>query len=153
MPLHLVECKPCTRFPGLATVAREFLSTPSTSVPSERPFSKAGDVIRKKRSSLKPNKADQENRGLHGPIFSDPARPVFVSSIVGPARPGRSIQGRPGPSPVAISPGPACKFDQCSHQPVVAPYNIENITRIQNCTITEQAVILSANVIKTKNAE
>lgn len=47
------------RFPGLAAVAREFLMIPSTSVPSERLFSKAGDVIRKKRSSLKPNKADQ----------------------------------------------------------------------------------------------
>ena len=48
-----------TRFPGLAAMAREFLMIPSTSVPSKRLFSKAGDVIRKKRSSLKPNKTNQ----------------------------------------------------------------------------------------------
>jgi hypothetical protein len=58
MPLHLVECKPCTiSWTAMATMDREFLMIPNTSVPiSERLFSKAGDVTRKKRSSLKPNK-------------------------------------------------------------------------------------------------
>jgi hypothetical protein len=44
-------------------------------------------------------------RGLHGPIFSgparpslNPARPVFLSSIVGPARLQSGLQARPGPA-------------------------------------------------------
>jgi hypothetical protein len=46
-------------------------------------------------------------RGLHGHIFSGPARPSSIQARPGPfaIRPAR-------PGPAAISPGPACRFDQ-----------------------------------------
>jgi len=43
----------------VASVARRLLSVPATSVASERLFSKAGDVISKKRNQLAPSKADR----------------------------------------------------------------------------------------------
>jgi len=46
-----------SRFPAVATLAQQLLCIPATSVPSERLFSKAGDVITKKRNSLDPLKA------------------------------------------------------------------------------------------------
>ena len=47
------------RYPSVAAPARELLAVPATSVPGERLFSKAGDVITKKRNSLAPSKADK----------------------------------------------------------------------------------------------
>lgn len=46
-------------FPTVAIVARRLLGIPATSVASERLFSKAGDVITKKRNRLAPGKAEQ----------------------------------------------------------------------------------------------
>jgi hypothetical protein len=46
------------RFPNVALVARRLLGVPATSVASERAFSKAGDVITKKRNRLEPTKAE-----------------------------------------------------------------------------------------------
>ena len=47
-----------TKFPPVAAVAHTYLCIPATSVASERLFSKAGDVVTKKRNSLKPSAAD-----------------------------------------------------------------------------------------------
>ena len=46
-------------FPVVASVARKMLAVPATSVASERLFSKAGDVITKKRNHLSASKADK----------------------------------------------------------------------------------------------
>jgi hypothetical protein len=43
------------RFPRIAAVARDFLAIQATSVPSAQLFSKAGDVVTKKRNRLAPD--------------------------------------------------------------------------------------------------
>ena len=44
--------------PNLAVVANKYLSIPATSVPVEHLFSKAGELISKKRNLLNPGNAD-----------------------------------------------------------------------------------------------
>ena len=46
------------QFPSLAKLAKKYLCVPATSVPAEQVFSVAGEVISKKRSSLKPENVD-----------------------------------------------------------------------------------------------
>lgn len=45
-------------YPNVAKVARKYLCTLATSVPSERLFSKAGELVSQKRSSIKPKNVD-----------------------------------------------------------------------------------------------
>jgi hypothetical protein len=45
-------------YPHLAKVARDYAGIPGSSVPSERVFSRAGDLITKKRNRLAPESAD-----------------------------------------------------------------------------------------------
>lgn len=42
-------------FPSIALLARRYLATPATSVPCERLFSKAGNIVDKKRSAMTPD--------------------------------------------------------------------------------------------------
>ena len=42
----------------LSEVARSVLAVPATSVPSEKIFSKAGQIVSKRRASLKSNHVD-----------------------------------------------------------------------------------------------
>ena len=44
--------------PEMTLLAKKFLAIPGTSVPSERIFSKAGQIVSKRRSSLKPKNVD-----------------------------------------------------------------------------------------------
>ena len=48
-----------SRLPTLSKVARKYLCVCATSVESERTFSTGGNMVTKKRSSLKPNKVNQ----------------------------------------------------------------------------------------------
>ena len=46
------------KYPLIAKFAKHMLAIPATSVPSERIFSTAGDVITASRASLKPKNVD-----------------------------------------------------------------------------------------------
>lgn len=46
------------RLPTLSRVVRQLLCIPATSVPSERIFSTSGNVVTKKRASLRPDNVD-----------------------------------------------------------------------------------------------
>ena len=62
MPL---DCDPlvwwkdnCSTLPKMAKIAKKILGIPASSVPSERVFSKAGEVISARRSRLQPSNVD-----------------------------------------------------------------------------------------------
>jgi hypothetical protein len=46
------------RYPLLLTLALKYLGIPGTSTPSERIFSKAGEIVCRRRASLKPSTVD-----------------------------------------------------------------------------------------------
>ena len=56
-PLEWWKLNGC-RYPRLLTLALRYLGIPGTSTPSERIFSKAGEIVCRRRSSLKPSSVD-----------------------------------------------------------------------------------------------
>lgn len=47
-----------TDFPALSQMVRNYFAIPATSVPSERVFSRAGELITKRRNRLSPENAN-----------------------------------------------------------------------------------------------
>ncbi|TWW54507.1 hypothetical protein D4764_0190350 [Takifugu flavidus] len=47
------------RYPNLYHLANQYLATPASSVPCERVFSKAGEMVSKKRNRLKPSTVEK----------------------------------------------------------------------------------------------
>ena len=47
-----------SRYPRLSLLALKYLGIPATSVPSDRVFSKAGEIVSRRRASLKPSNVD-----------------------------------------------------------------------------------------------
>lgn len=61
------------RYPNISKIAKKYLTIPATSVPSERVFSTAGDIITAERSRLSPENASiliflSENKSLYSNI-------------------------------------------------------------------------------------
>ncbi|KAK9537980.1 hypothetical protein VZT92_005546 [Zoarces viviparus] len=56
-PLAWWKSNQC-KYPHIAMMARRYLAVPGTSVPSERVFSTAGDIVTAKRSTLSPENVD-----------------------------------------------------------------------------------------------
>jgi len=53
-PLDWWRTNGAARYPQLVTLAVKYLGIPATSVPSERIFSKTGEILNRRRASLKP---------------------------------------------------------------------------------------------------
>jgi len=47
-----------SRYPRLIKLTLKYLGMPATSVPSERVFSKTGEIVNRRRASLKPSYVD-----------------------------------------------------------------------------------------------
>jgi len=67
----------CSHLPMLQELAKKYLCIPATSVPAERLFSKAGEVVSSRRSNLKPKKC------RHVAVFKQEYRNIIISLLQG----------------------------------------------------------------------